>query len=381
MRRTSRSTGASNFKTAIKITLPMVLPAISGGALLVFILSVGQFGIPAILGIPGKYYVLTTEMFILLSAYPPKFTTVAALGVFLFILTATLIYIQTLILGQRQYTTVTGKGFRPRRIKTGKWRIMFFIFCSLYIFISVVLPLGAVIWVSLIRYLVPKLSMATYTLKNYWEIFFVYPPTKLAIKNSMILSVLGATIGMVLTGGISWILHRTKLPGRKLLEYITMFPIAIPSVVFSVALLWTWINVPFIYGTIWILLICYVTIYMPYGIKSTSATLIQIDKSLEESAQVCGSSWFNTLRTITIPLLKPGIIAGWTLLFIVFSRDLASSLFLGTSKSIVLSVAGFDLYFQGLWGKLGALSVVQTVIVFSMLAIARKTGGARVMIS
>jgi len=370
--------GASNSKTAIKITLPLVSPAISGSALLVFILAVGQFGIPAILGIPGKYYVLTTEMYTLVSSYPPNYSVVAALGVFLFMLTALLIYVQTKFLGRREFTTVTGKGFRPRRIKTGKWRIVLLFFCSLYIFVSVALPLGAVIWVSLIKYLTPKLGLATYTLKHYREVLFTYPPTKLAIKNSMILGVLGATIAMILTGGISWILHRTTLAGRKSLEYISMFPIAIPSVVFAVALLWTWINVPLIYGTIWLLLICYVTVYMPYGIKSTSATLVQIEKSLEECAQVLGASWFRTIRTVTIPLLKPGIIAGWTLLFIIFNRELTSSLFLSTSKSVVMSVAIFDLNYQGLWGKLSVLSVIQTIIVFTMLGIARKIGGSTI---
>lgn len=376
----SKMSGASNFRTATRISLPLVLPAISGGALLVFILAVSQFGIPAILGIPGKYYVFTTEMYNRLTCFPPDYTVVAALGVFLFGITALLIYLQSIVLGQKQFTTVTGKGFRPRKMRMGIWRIALLFFCLFYIFASAILPLGAVLWISVIKYVVPKISMAVYTLMHYQDILFIFPMTKLAIKNSMILAVLGATVGMMLTGGISWILHRTKLRGRKFLEYLSMFPIAIPSVVFAVALLWTWITVPFIYGTLWLLLICYVTIYMPYGIKSTSATLVQIDKSLEECAHMCGASWFRTLRTVTIPLLKPGIIAGWTLLFIVCSRDLAASLFLSSSKSVVMSVAAFDLYYQGDWGRLGALSVLQTIVVFTMLAVGRTLGGARVQL-
>jgi iron(III) transport system permease protein len=292
-----------------------------------------------------------------------------------------LVYLQARVLRKRQFITVTGKGFRPRKILMGKWRMGLFSLCAFYVFVSVVLPVAAVLWVSLIEFVVPKLSAAVYTLKHYENILFVFPPTKLAIKNSIILAVIGATVGMILTGGISWILHRTRAPGRRLLEYLSMFPIAIPSVVFAVALLWTWINVPLVYGTIWLLLVCYVTVYLPYGIKSTSATLMQIDKSLEECAYVCGGSWFHTLRTITLPLLKPGVIAGWTLMFIVFSRELASSLFLCTSKSVVISVAIFDLYYQGLWNKLGALSILQVVIVFGMLALARKVGGESVKLS
>jgi iron(III) transport system permease protein len=377
----SQMSGATKFKTAVKITLPLVLPAIAGGSLLVFILAISQFGVPAILGLRGKFYVIATRLYTLVASYPPQYTLAASLGIFFFAVTAILVYVQTKILGKRQFTTVTGRGFRPRKIILGtKLKVLMLLYCLFYLVVAVILPIGVLLWTSLIKYLVPKLSMAKYTLAHYADILFVYPPTRLAIKNSLILSIIGATIAIVLTGGIAWILHRTRLPGRKLLEYITMFPIAIPGVIFAVALLWTWISVPYIYGTIWLLLICYITVYMPYGIRSTSATLIQLDKSMEECAQVCGSSWLHTIKTITVPLLRPGIIAGWTLLFIIFSRELVSSVFLSTSKSVVISVAMYDLYFQGVWGKLAAMSMIQTVITFSVLSIARKLGGTRVIV-
>jgi len=378
----SQMSGATKFKTAVKITLPLVLPAIAGGSLLVFILAISQFGVPAILGLRGKFYVIATRLYTLVASYPPQYTLAASLGIFFFAVTAILVYVQTKILGKRQFTTVTGRGFRPRKIILGtKPKVLMLLFCLFYLVVAVILPIGVLLWTSLIKYLVPKLGMAKYTLAHYADILFVYPPTRLAIKNSLVLSIIGATIAIVLTGGIAWILHRTRLPGRKLLEYITMFPIAIPGVIFAVALLWTWISVPYIYGTIWLLLICYITVYMPYGIRSTSATLIQLDKSMEECAQVCGSSWLHTIKTITVPLLRPGIIAGWTLLFIIFSRELVSSVFLSTSKSVVISVAMYDLYFQGVWGKLAAMSMIQTVITFSVLSIARKLGGTRVIVS
>lgn len=377
----SQMLGATKFKTAIKITLPMVLPAIAGGSLLVFILAISQFGVPAILGLRGKFYVIATRLYTLVASYPPQYNIAASLGIVFFIGTALLVYIQSKLLGKRKFTTVTGRGFRPRKIiLSTKTRVLLLLFCLFYLLVAVVLPIGVLCWTSLIKYLVPKLGMAQYTLAHYKDILFVYPPTQLAIKNSLILSIIGATIAIILTGAITWILHRTQLPGRKLLEYITMFPIAIPGVIFAVALLWTWISVPYIYGTIWLLLICYITVYMPYGIRSTSATLVQLDISMEECSQVCGASWFHTIKTVTIPLLKPGIIAGWTLLFIIFSRELVSSVFLSTSKSVVISVAMYDLYFQGVWGKLAAMSMIQTLITFSVLSLARKLGGAKVIV-
>jgi iron(III) transport system permease protein len=370
----SQMCGAGALETARRVTLPLVMPAISGSALLVFILAVGQLGVPALLGTPGRVHVLTTEMYILISNYPPQYGQAAAMGVVLFLVTAALVYLQHRLLGAKQFVTVTGKGFRPRHLQMGRWRAPLLLVCLTYLFVSVVLPLAALVWVSFISYLVPSFSHATYTLRNYAEILLTYPVTKLAIKNSLVLSLLGATGGMILMSAIAWILLRTRIPGRKLLEYVCTLPIAVPAVVLAVGFLWAWINVPFLYGSIWLLLICYVTVYMPYGISTTSATLRQIDPSLEECATVCGASPLSVLTTVTIPLLKPGLVAGWVLLFIMFNRELATSLFLATSQSVVMSVAIFDLYYQGLWGRLSAFAILQVLIVFAVLALGRWLG-------
>jgi iron(III) transport system permease protein len=377
----SRASGASNLRTTLKITFPLISPAILGGTLLVFVLAMAAFGVPAVLGISESYYVVTTRILTLISGYPPEHALAAALGLLLFLFSAAGVYFQRRVLGKRQFITVTGKGFRPRKIKIGKWKVPFLVICWLYIFLSSVLPTGALIWTSLLKYLVIHPSKATYTLSNYVYIWFSYPNTVLAVKNSLIIAVVGASIGIVLNGGISWILHRTRLPGRSLLEYISMFPITMPATVFAVALLWTWIKVPYVYGTIWLLLIAYITVFMPFGIRSVSATIVQIDKTLEECAQVTGASWFHTLRTITFPLLKPGIIAGWSLLFIMFSRELSSSVLLCSSRSTVMSVELYNLYWQGFYPVLAVLAIVQSLITFAILAAAHRLGGTHIAIT
>ena len=213
----SRASGASNLRTTLKITFPLISPAILGGTLLVFVLAMAAFGVPAVLGISESYYVVTTRILTLISGYPPEHALAAALGLLLFLFSAAGVYFQRRVLGKRQFITVTGKGFRPRKIKIGKWKVPFLVICWLYIFLSSVLPTGALIWTSLLKYLVIHPSKATYTLSNYVYIWFSYPNTVLAVKNSLIIAVVGASIGIVLNGGISWILHRTRLPGRSLL--------------------------------------------------------------------------------------------------------------------------------------------------------------------
>jgi iron(III) transport system permease protein len=377
----SRASGANHLKTTLKITFPLISPAILGGTLLVFVLSMAAFGIPAVLGISQSYYVVTTRILTMISGYPPEYALAAALGLLLFAFSAAGVYVQHRVLAKKQFTTVTGKGFRPRRIKMGRGRIPLLVICLLYILLSVVLPTGALIWTSLLKNLVIHPSRAAYTLSNYLYIWFSYPNTTLAVKNSLFIAIIGATLGIMFNGMIAWILHRTRLPGRNVLEYLSMFPITMPAIVFAVALLWTWIKVPYLYGTIWLLLIAYITVFMPFGIRSISATIVQIDKSLEECAQVVGASWFHTLRTITFPLLKPGIIAGWSLLFIMFSRELSSSVLLCSSRSTVMSVELYNLYWQGFYPVLAVLAIVQSAMTYGILFLAHKLGGTHISIT
>jgi iron(III) transport system permease protein len=158
-----------------------------------------------------------------------------------------------------------------------------------------------------------------------------------------------------------------------------MVPVAVPAVVFSVGLLWAWTSIPVIpiYGTLWILLICYLTIFLPYGIRAISATLVQIDKSLEECASVMGASWGRVLRTITFPLLAPGLWAGWAILFISVTKELTASALLYNSKTVVLSVAVFDLWAHSSFTNVAALSLIQAAVIFAALFLSRLLGRAR----
>lgn len=370
----ARVSGSGNLGTALRITFPLIMPAILGSTLLVFVLAVGQFGVPAVLGMPRGYDVLTTRIYALVAGFDPDYAVAAAMGLCLVAFSAVGIALQIRILGHRKFTTVTGKGYRPRVIETGFARYVLFACVVAYIAVAVVLPLGALIFASFLRYLTTTWTDAQFTTANYVYILFQYPTTQTAIWNTLLLAIGGATLTLLLCFLVAWQVVRLRTVWTRLLEFLVMVPVAIPGIVFSLGLLWAWIAVPFvpIYGTIWILLICYVTIFIPYGVRSISASLAQIDSSLEECALVCGASWTQVLRTILFPLLRPGLMAAWTLLFVSIVKELSASALLYNNRTIVLSVAVYDLIAGSSFPRVSALALIEAILIFSVLWLARR---------
>jgi iron(III) transport system permease protein len=370
----ARINGSGNLGTAWKITFPLITPAILGSTLLVFVLAVGQFGVPAVLGMPRGYDVLTTRIYELVAGFEPDYAVAAAMGLCLVVFSSVGVTLQIRILGHRKFTTVTGKGYRPRIIEIGFVRHILFICVAAYVAVAVVLPLGALIYASFLRYLTISLAEAQFTTANYSYILFQYPTTQTAIRNTLVLAIGGATVTLLISFLAAWQIVRLRTIWTRFLEFIVMVPVAIPGIVFSLGLLWAWIAVPFVpvYGTIWILLICYVTIFVPYGVRSVSASLSQIDSSLEECALVCGARWGQVLRTILFPLLRPGLMAAWTLLFVSIVKELSASALLYNNRTIVLSVAVYDLIAGSSFPRVSALALIEAVLIFSVLWLARR---------
>lgn len=368
----SMSSGAGVWDTTWRVTLPLVLPAILGGALLVFVLAAEQFGVPAVLGTPARIRVLTTSIWDTQSVYPPKYGLGASLCVTLLVITMIGLWLQRRLIGSRSYTTVGGKGARAHRISLGPWRWLVFAVCAAYLLLAVVLPF-ATIFLSSIRTLwTHDFRWEQLTLENYRWVLFDYPITQRALFNSMFLAVVGATVCIVFCALVSFLSLRTRLPGRKALDYLSMLPMAFPGIVLAVGLLQAWITPPLVlYGTIWILFIAYIARYFPYGVRSTSATLVQIHPELEESSLISGANWFQTFYRVTLPLLKPGLVAGWILLFVSFTRELSASVLLYSPGKEVLSVAIYDMWEQGDFQPLSALAFIQIAIAMVMLALVK----------
>jgi iron(III) transport system permease protein len=372
----SLSSGASLWRTTTRVTLPLVLPAILASSLLVFVLAAEQFGVPAVLGTPARIRVLTTSIVATNTFYPPQHGLGAALCVTLLIIALAGLWLQRRMLANRSFTTVGGKGSQPRRIALGPFRWVLLGICCLYLLLAVVLPFSTIFLSSIRTLWTADFRWEQFTLAHYHWILFEYPTTLRAIRNSLFLAVVGATVTILLCALISFLSLRTKLPGRNLLDYLSMLPLGFPGVVLAYGLLQVWINPPLVlYGTIWILFIAYLTRYLPIGVRATSATLVQIHQELEESSLSCGASWFQTFRRITLPLLKPGIVAGWILLFIAFARELSASILLYSPGTEVLSVVLYDLQQNGQFREISALAFIQIAASIVLVLVAKWLSG------
>jgi iron(III) transport system permease protein len=359
----SQVIGASRWRTALRITLPLVAPGVLGAAVFVFAEMLGSFSAALVLGLPNRYYVVTTAIYQLVSQYPPRLPLAAAMGVSLFVVMFAMIFFYRRLVTRRSYVTVGGKAFRPRPMDMGGLRWVLFGVCALYVLVSVVLPLLTLLYVALQKLATAFPSQASWTLDNF-RTALTMNAVRSALANSLFLGVATASIGIVLMGLLSWIIYRSRLPGRGAIEYLVMFPQAVPRLVFAFGMMWAWLSIPApIYGTIWLLLIAYVTVFLPLGVRTISGVMLQIDKSLEECAQMCGAGWGYRMRTVTAPLLWPGLVAAWLLLFVASIRELGASILLMGPHSKVITPSIVESWFASSTELTAALALIQTAVV------------------
>ena len=369
MEEASQVLGGGRIRTMLRITLPLVLPGVLGAAVFVFAEMLGSFSAALVLGLPNRFYVVTTAMYQLVSQYPPRFPTAAAMGVSLFAVMFTMVWIYRRIVSAGTYVTITGKAFRPRAMDVGGLRWPFLGICIAYLAVAVILPVLTIAYASFQRLTTAFPRAANFTLDNYRTALSL-DAVRSALGNSLLLGVGTATIGVLLMGYLSWLIYRSRLPGAGVIEYVLMFPQAVPRLVFAFGMLWAWLIFPIpIYGTLWLLLIAYLTVFLPLGLRTISGVILQIDRSLEESAQMCGASWGYRLRTVTMPLLKPGLIAAWLLLFIASVRELGASILLMGPKAKVITPAIVESWFSTSTELTAAMALLQTLAVAAALAL------------
>src|SRR6478672_13820948 len=307
--------GASKLRTAFSITAPLVAPAVFSGVLLAFVNAIALFGSQAIIGLPGRIVTLPTRIYALFD-YPPEYGLASALSLLFVVITVVALYLQRAFLARRSYVTLAGKGARPQLMSLGPARWAVLAFVVLTFIVAILLPYSTLIAVSFSKSWGLDFWKGL-TLANYKFILFEYNVTQRAILNSLGLATVAATIAVLLGAIIGWIDLRTRIPGRKLLDYAALIPLGLPGIVVAVALIQFWLAMPLaLYGTLAILLLAYVGRYIPLGVRAANSSLRQIDPSLEESAQILGASWLMTMREVTLPLIRPGLFAGWLLVFV-----------------------------------------------------------------
>ncbi len=375
----ARTTGAGLVRTAMTVTLPLVAPGILSGAIIVFVTSAGEFGVPFKLCAPYGWQTLTTQIFSKAVGDDANQYLGAAMSMALGVITVFLIWIQQGYIAPRSFTTVTGKGFRPNVIDLGGWKWLAFAFNAGFVLVAVVLPIFCLLVVSLHPVWQAEIIPKDLTFVNYektlfwWRADHIQAATN-GIYNSFILAFAGATIAMVLSLVVSYMIHRTKGFGSRLLDFLCVVPVGFPGIVLAMGVLVTYIRTP-IYATLWIILLGYITRFFPYGQRNVSAVMLAISEELDQSSRMAGASWFTTLRRITIPLLKPGIFAGWVLLFIIFLRELSMSIILYTSGTETLSVGVYYLTNYENETLTSALSMAQTVVLLACIYIFRRVAG------
>lgn len=335
----SRVLGAGKLHTMLRITLPLVIPGVLSATVFVFAEMLGAFAAAFVLGIPGRFYVVTTAIWQSTQSYPPEYGRAAALGLSLFAAMVITLTMARLILRRGSHATITGKAFRPRRVDAGSARWLLLAIVWGYIALAVLLPVAALLLTSFQRFATVILPDSVFTLANY-ETALSTGTLGQAFLNSLILGLSVASIGVPIIGVLTWIIYRSNIRGGFLVEYVAMFPQAVPRLVFGLGLLWAWIYIPIpIYGTLWLLGIAYFTVLLPLGLRTLAGVVMQVDRSLEECARVCGASWTQQMRTISLPLLRPGLAAAWLLIFIASIRELGASIFLMGPESKVISPA------------------------------------------
>jgi iron(III) transport system permease protein len=361
--------GARIWQTMRKVSLRLMLPAFFSVILLIFIRAFESFEIPALVGLPGDIRVLTTTIYLDAQKMPPQYGSAGAFSVLLMLLVAGTLYFyfRATREGDR-FHTVTGKGYRPTVIRLGSWRYVAGGALLLYAFVLLVLPFLIILWASLLPfYIQPSLEgISKFTLKNYVTALS-FPKITDSIQNSILLGLGSATLVMVLTTLASWILVRTKLRGRWLLDLLTTLPLLFPGIVMGLAILRFYLYVPIpVYGTLWILLLAFMTRYIPYGIRYTHAGLLQLHKELEEAAYASGASWTNCMRRITLPLITPSFLGGWIFIFLLSAKELSMSILLVSPRTPVVSVAIFELWENAQVGELAAFGVIWTGVLVSV---------------
>jgi len=361
--------GLGPFSTFLRLTVPTILPAIAFVGVLILVLAMGIFAIPAVLGWPEGFFVLSTRIFFLLSVPPVNWGMAGAMTVVFMPLILGGIFLQRRLVKKGDFTLVSGKTARDIRIKIGAWRWAGAAFIVLYWFLVAALPTVVIGVVSLTAY---SGAYGSLGLTQYYRLLD-YELFHRAVKNSLITSILGAFIAVAIAVTLAYIVYRLKPRWATFIEYLISIPLGVPGVVIGAALLWTWLSLPLsylVYGSLTIIIIACITQFLTTGVRAISAVLVQIGRDVEESAWVSGATRFYAIRRILMPLMLPGLQSAWVLMFILFFRELSAVVLLWSSRTITLPVLTFEIWREGSYPRLAAVGIVETALIASVVFIA-----------
>ncbi len=364
--------GGSTWVTARRVTVPLVLPAILAGALVAFLQAMTLFGSPAILALPAGFHTMTTKIWSLFQ-YPPKPELAAAASLPLLILTVMLLRAEHMILGRRSYAVLGGKNSDPRIIRLGWLRWVALALCFIVLLNPVFLPYAALFNATFSKVASQFITFSNFTFHNIYFVLFELSATKLALYNTFVLGITTATIGTVIAVVISYLTTREAVTGHKALGFLATAPVAIPGIVLGVGLFLSYTRPPFVlYGTLWILLLAFLTLAMPAAYQQMQSAFKAIHPELEDASRILGATRLTALRQITAPLLRTSVIATWCFVFVGTIRELSAAVMLFTSETKVISVLIFDLNESGDLAAISVLGLIMLVVTSAIVALANR---------
>jgi iron(III) transport system permease protein len=369
--------GASTRQTLRLVTLPLMRPGIVAVVLVIFVSALEGFEIPALLGLQKGIFLFTSGIYYTLKTFPPDYEAAGAYSLTLLVVAAIGVLLsQWLLRDARSYQTITGKAFRPRQVALERWRKWVAAGIVFYFTLAVLLPVLVLLWGSLLPfYQAPSIdAVDELTLENYRYVLTL-PKFGTAARNSLLLGVGAATVTMFITAVAAWVVVRTRARARPLVDLLVFAPLVIPGLVLGVSLLFVYLRVPLpIYGTLLILLIAYVTKYLPYGMRYSTTALTQTSRELEESAIVSGASWWQTFRMVLMPLASTGILAGWIYILIVSVRELSSSLLLYSPGNETMGILIWQVFQDGGFTTVATIGVLLVAALIVLVGIAYRLG-------
>ena len=367
--------GAGDWPTFRRVTLPLILPAAAAAVLLIFIQCVESFEVPLLLGGRARVAVYTTQVYFNTSRMPTDWGLSSTYSMVLLLLALVLLYVHFRVVrhGER-YQTITGKDYRPRRIDLGYWKYLTCALSLLLIFLITGLPFLTMLYASLLpRFQAPTAAaFAAMTWQNFTNLWDDQAYGLKPLWNSTALGVGTATAVMLLVAAISYFVHKTRFSGRKLLDFLAFAPIALPSVVLGSTFMWLYLIVPLpVIGTLTIIGLAYLTRYLPFALRFVSTSMVQIHSELEEAAAVAGGGWWRNFYYIFLPLLRPGLMAGWFWVMVHAYRELTISLMLARSTNRTAAVIIYDLWSSGSFPQLSAFGVIMFMLLIVLVTVAQ----------
>jgi len=362
--------GAGSWATARRITIPLALPALLAGALVAFLQAMTLFGSPAILAMPAGFHTMTTKIWSLFQ-FPPQPELAAAASLPLLTLTVILLRAERMVLGRRGYAVIGAKNSEPRIVRLGGFKWLALALTMLVLMCPVFLPYFALLNATFSKLASHIVTVNNFTLRNIHFVFLELSATELAIKNTVILGIFAATIGTVIAVVIGHITARQAIAGHRALGFLATAPVAIPGIVLGVGLFFSYTRPPFVlYGTLWILLIAFVTLAMPAAYQQLQSAFRAVHPELEDASRILGATRLRALWQITAPLLRTSVIATWCFIFVGVIRELSAAIMLFTSQTKVMSVLIYDLNESGDLAAIAVLGLTMLVITFVIVAVA-----------